>query len=87
MSTYNISFFRETRNIFIIWILFLDFYEVLVPGQVNWNFLLVLREMGQVGQAGMVFVCVRVEVLRPSRSKGVMSSMARLPNHMFTEQA
>ena len=27
-------------------------YEVLIPGQVNWNFLLVLREIGQVGHIG-----------------------------------
>ena len=27
-------------------------YEVLVQGQVNWNFLLVLRDMRQVGQVG-----------------------------------
>ena len=38
---------RNKKNIYlIIWILFL----ARNPGQVNWNFLLVLREMGQVEQ-------------------------------------
>ena len=34
-----------------------------------------------------VFVCVCVEVLRPSQPNGVMSSAVSLPNHMFTGQA
>ena len=32
----------------------------------------------------MIFVCV--EVLQPSQSNGVMSSMVSIPNHMFTGQ-
>ena len=44
---------RIKKNIYlIIWIFFCQSYKLLVPGQVNWNFLLVLREMGQVGQVG-----------------------------------
>ena len=41
---------RNKKNIFHNLDTFLKSYEVLVLGQVNWNFLLVLREMGQVGQ-------------------------------------
>ena len=33
------------------------------------------------------FVCVCVEVLRPSQPNGVMSSAVSLPNHTFTGQA
>ena len=33
------------------------------------------------------FVCVCVEVLRPSQPSGVMSSAVSLPNHTFTGQA
>ena len=33
----------------------------------------------------ILFVCV--EVLRPSKPNGVMSSTVSLPNHMFTGQA
>ena len=34
-----------------------------------------------------MFVCVCVEVLRPSQPNGVMSSAVSLPNHMFTGKA
>ena len=34
-----------------------------------------------------VFVCVCVEVLRPSQPNDVMSSEVSLPNHTFTGQA
>ena len=34
-----------------------------------------------------MFVCVCVEVLRPSQPNGVMSSTVSLPNHTFTGQA
>ena len=54
MSTHNIWFLRELK-IYISYnlnTLSSQSYELLVPGQVNWNFLLVLREMGQVGQVG-----------------------------------
>ena len=34
-----------------------------------------------------LFVCVCVEVLRPSQPNGVMSSAVSLPNHTFTGQA
>ena len=34
-----------------------------------------------------LFVCVCVEILRPSQPNGVMSSAVSLPNHMFTRQA
>ena len=33
------------------------------------------------------YICVCVEVLRPSQPNGVMSSAASLPNHTFTGQA
>ena len=47
---------RNKKNIYlIIWILFYQSCELLVPGQVNWNFLLVLREMGQVGHRAWYF--------------------------------
>ena len=35
----------------------------------------------------LCFVCVCVEVLRPSQPNGVMSSAVSLPNHTFTGQA
>ena len=35
----------------------------------------------------LVFVCVCVEVLRPSQPNGVMLSAVSLPNHTFTGQA
>ena len=34
-----------------------------------------------------LFVCVCVEVLRPSQPNGAMLSMVSLPNHTFTGQA
>ena len=32
----------------------------------------------------LLFVCLFVEVLRPSQPSGVMSSAVSLPNHTFT---
>ena len=44
---------RSRKNIYHNFdTLFSKSYEVLVSGQVNWNFLLFLRKMGQVGQVG-----------------------------------
>ena len=48
-----------------------------------WKFMLrLLTKMWK--QAPEVFVCVCVEVLRPSQPNGVMLSVFSLPNHMFT---
>ena len=35
----------------------------------------------------VLFICVCVEVLRPSQPNGVMLSVVSLPNHTFTGQA
>ena len=54
MSTHNISISlrNKKKNIHLILDTLLSYsYKVLVLGQVNCNFLLVPREMGQVGQA------------------------------------
>ena len=37
--------------------------------------------------AHFMFVCVCVEVLRPSQPSGVLSSAVSLPKHTFTGQA
>ena len=50
MSTHNICFLGEIRKLYIIiWILFLARAFFIVPVQVDRNFLLVPREVGQVG--------------------------------------
>ena len=68
MSTHMFSS-RNKKNIYlIIWILFCQSYlKLLVPGQVNWKFLLVLREMGQVGHGistALIVVLIRGGSLR-----------------------
>ena len=51
MSTHNTCFLQEIKKIYSHNLDTLLSFEVLVPGQVNWNFLLVhIRETGQVGQ-------------------------------------